>query len=613
MIEQTQPLDQTARAKLMADFAEKSEAFIKTGTPSLKPLIPAIIWLRGKPCSLVDHFPFDPFFNTVMPRRTVLKTGRQVSKSTSLAIQGIIQSKHVPHFSTLFLTPLYEQIRRFSQNYVGKMIEQSPVKRLLLKDASANSVLQKVFANYSQMIFSFAFLDAERTRGISADKFGIDEVQGFDISFLPVVRETISASREWEIEQYSGTPLSLANTLEFLWQESSMAEWVIKCHHAGCGKWNIPALEYDLDKMIGEWRPDISEENPGIVCASCQKPLRPRPVSQGGFGRWEHRFSQRRAAFSGYHIPQIIMPMHYSSAEKWRTLLGKRKRLVTFYNEVCGESYDHGSRMVTLSDLKKAACLPWPCKKEEAIKHIDDYAYRIVSIDWGGGGTRQGKSDLNLQSYTTYAVMGLRHNGKVDVIYGYRSLEPHDHVGEAEMALKLMVDFRCSHIAHDYTGAGTVRETVMRQVGVNEARILSVMYVGPTKFALVNFKPANIRHPKDHFTLDRSRGLNYLCQFIKSGVIRFFQYDYNGEDDPGLLHDFMRLIEDKKDSGSGKYSYKILRDPGGPDDFAHSVHIGTFMLYTMQGTMPNLAEYEDLDISDEELAYLSLPPLPGLR
>jgi hypothetical protein len=108
--------------------------------------------------------------------------------------------------------------------------------------------------------------------------------------------------------------------------------------------------------------------------------------------------------------------------------------------------------------------------------------------------------------------------------------------------------------------------------------------------------------------MDRNRALNYLCQFIKSGIVRFFQYDYNGEDDPGLLHDFMRLIEDKKDTGAGRISYKILRDPAGPDDFAHSVNLATFMLYTIHGKYPNLAAYEDLDLTDEDIERMHQPP-----
>jgi len=576
----------------------------KTGSHTLKPLLPLLLAIRGKPYHLHDHFPFAPFFRTRMPRMTLLKTGRQVSKSTSLASQGVLFSNCIPYFSTLYITPLFEMVRRFSQNYVAPFIETSPVGKLFSGQSTINNVLQRSFKNRSQMIFSFAYLDAERTRGISADKNVIDEVQDMDITFLPIIHETISASRDWGLIQYAGTPKTLDNTIERLWTDSSMAEWMIKCPHAGCGHWNIPALEFDLMKMIGPVHNNISEECPGVICAKCAKPINPRPPYQGGTGRWVHRHADKRWSFAGYHVPQIIMPMHYADPEKWQKLVDKMQGkgntpIHVFYNEVCGESWDSGSKLVTVTDLKKAACLPWSRTVDQARDNIDGYLLRFCSVDWGGGGVSKGKSDLALQSYTSIAVLGLRSDGRIDVIYGYRSMNPHDHVREAKLIAGIMATFKCSHLVHDYTGAGTVRETIMTQAGLSINSILPVAYTGPAKGALIQFKQAVPNHPRAHYTMDRNRALNYCCQFIKSNVIRFFKYDYKGSEDVGLLHDFLNLIEDKSESGSGRDSYKILRDPSGPDDFAQAVTMGTMMLFQMHGRWPNLSAYEDIQVSDE--------------
>jgi hypothetical protein len=663
--------------------------------------------------------------------------------STSLAAQGVLFSNCIPYFSTLFLTPLFEMIRRFSQNYVAPFIETSPVGKLFTDEKTINNVLQRSFKNRSQMIFSFAYLDAERTRGISADKncliagtqveladgsfisiekvkpgmtvmsankqgnaaldevvsvicqgvkpvfevkfsngsavcctederfrtvFGdwiylsdiikskmlddfdllirgnekcitakivsiyqlddqpvwdintakehaffannvlvhncIDEIQDMDISFLPIIHETISASRSWGIIQYAGTPKTLDNTIERLWIDSSMAEWLIKCPHGGCGHWNIPALEHDLLKMIGPVHKEISETCPGVICSKCAKPINPRPPYQGGTGRWVHRHPSKRWKYAGYHVPQLIMPMHYASVEKWQILVDKMNGkgntpIHVFYNEVCGESWDSGSKLVTVTDLKRAACLPWENKLDEAQNNIEGYLYRFVSVDWGGGGVSNGKSDLALQSYTSIAVCGLCPDGRVDIIYGFRSMHPHDHIREAKLILGIMSAFKCSHVVHDYTGAGTVRETVLVQAGLPIRNILPVAYTGPAKGGLILFKPAIPKHPRAHYAMDRNRALNYCCQFIKSGVIRFFRYDYKGSDDVGLLHDFLNLIEDKSESGSGRDTYKILRDPSGPDDFAQAVTMGTLMLFQMRGQFPDLSAYEDIELSDD--------------
>lgn len=578
----------------------------KSGNHTLKPLLPLLLAIRGKPYHLHDHFPFAPFFRTRMPRMTLLKTGRQVSKSTSLASQGVLFSNCIPYFSTLYITPLFEMIRRFSQNYVAPFIETSPVGKLFSGQSTINNVLQRSFKNRSQMIFSFAYLDAERTRGISADKNVIDEVQDMDISFLPIIHETISASRDWGLIQYAGTPKTLDNTIERLWTDSSMAEWMIKCPHGGCGHWNIPALEFDLMEMIGPVHNDISENFPGVVCAKCKKPINPRPPYQGGTGRWVHRHADKRWSFAGYHVPQVIMPMHYGDPEKWQKLVDKMQGkgntpIHVFYNEVCGESWDSGSKLVSVTDLKKAAVLPWERTLEQAKNNIDGYLLRFCSVDWGGGGVSKGKSDLALQSYTSIAVLGLRSDGRIDVIYGFRSMNPHDHVREAKLIMGIMSSFKCSHLVHDYTGAGTVRETIMTQAGLDINNILPVAYTGPARGGLIQFKAAVPNHPRSHYTMDRNRALNYCCQFIKSNVIRFFKYDYKGSEDVGLLHDFLNLIEDKSDSGAGRDSYKILRDPAGPDDFAQAVTMGTMMLFQMHGRWPNLSAYEDIAVSPEVL------------
>ena len=77
-----------------------------------------------------------------------------------------------------------------------------------------------------------------------------------------------------------------------------------------------------------------------------------------------------------------------------------------------------------------------------------------------------------------------------------------------------------------------------------------------------------------------------------------------------MLHDFLNLIEDKKESGTGRDNYKILRDPAGPDDFAQAVTMGAMMLYTMRGTWPDLSAYEEVKIDDTALlASRGLVPL----
>ena len=135
--------------------------------PSLEPILPLVLNLNGKPYSINNHYPFAPLFRVLMPKNQVWCTGRQVSKSTSLAAHGVVVANSVPFFKTLFITPLYEQIRRFSNNYVRPFIDQSPVKALWSGTSTENSVLQRSFKNNSMMLFSFALMDADRVRGVA--------------------------------------------------------------------------------------------------------------------------------------------------------------------------------------------------------------------------------------------------------------------------------------------------------------------------------------------------------------------------------------------------------------------------------------------------------------
>ena len=576
---------------LRKQLEETTEMLLSSGMPNLSPLLPLLLNLKGRPYTLKDHYPFEPFFNSFMSNNIVLKTGRQVSKSTSLAAQGVVISNCIPHFNTLYITPLYEMVRRFSNNYVRGFIDQSPVRKLWTGTDTSSSVLQRSFVNKSNMFFSFAFMDAERTRGINADKCAYDEVQDLDSSFIPIIRETMSAS-PWNISQYAGTPKTLDNTLEGLWSQSSMAEWVITCDR--CGYENVPSMEHDLDDMIGPWREDISEENPGTLCAKCRRPVNPR------YGMWYHNHPDKIGEFSGYHVPQIVMPMHYANPDKWSILVGKREGrfntpINVFYNEVCGESYDTGSKLVTVTDLKKASCLG-PNDIDLAAKKFNSghYLAKVLAVDWGGGGAKG-------VSFTTYAVMGIKPSGQIHVLYGYRSLTPHDFDREARLCLRFMAKFDCTHLVHDYTGAGAHREKYVIDAGFPYDNVIPIWYVRAGTQEMMKFVPASDQHPRHHYKVDKARSLVLTCSQIKSGKLMFFDYDYKGEDQSGLLHDFLALVEDKVDSRMGRDIYTIIRQQNMSDDFAQSVNFGCCALWHMTQTFPNIVDIEDYNISSAVL------------
>jgi hypothetical protein len=820
-------------------------------------LLPLVLNLNGSPYQLNSHFPFESVFTTYLPSEIVLKTARQVGKSQSVAARGLILSTSIPHFSSLFLTPLYEQIRRFSTNYFRPFIEQSPLKHTWMDTSTENSVLQRTFKNFSKCYFSFALTSADRLRGlsisalyadesyrgdttwvktrsgpkllkdveageevvsfldngqlvwrrvhkksyhgyrrcyrlttsngdfldatsetyvatdagwvrvskiienvatrrflptvdlevISLDKvhnlvrirsgftFDIEEerarlhvntfldrndsniqiftcsvlsrqvldspdedsddlsdvvstaqagyiqetsnsglpvlrsdfwascvsngslrekdrrtgkvfaaklisiedvgehdvfdlevdethtlivnnfaagnCQDLDVSLLPVAKEAMSASK-YRLSMYTGTPKTLDNTIEGLWLSSSQAEWCITCD--ACHKMNVPSMFHDLERMIGPLREDISLEKPAVICASskCGRPIQPRN------GRWIHKIKDRREDFPGHHIPQIIMPMHYSSSKRWEELLAKQQgygnyTIPQFYNEVLGESYDMGAKLLTKTDLEAAAILPWkndPLYGTGALPHLGNYIVRVLGVDWGGGGTAKRGTDKKKAenftlSFTCAAVLGLRVDGKIDVIYGRRLLTPHDALEEARQIMRIYQMFDCHLMAHDYNGAGSLRETIAVQAGIPLNRVVPISYVRTGHQDIMTFHAPDEGHNRKFWLLDKARSLTLMCQCIKLGQIRTFQNDYINEENRGLLHDLLSLQENKVETARGSDAYMVQRNPHFPDDFAHAVNFGACTLWNESKGWPDLAMIANLRLTVDQMSAIS--------
>lgn len=503
--------------------------------------------------------------------------------STSIAATGIILANSIPYFRLLYVTPLYEQIRRFSNNYVRPFIEQSPIRALWTSTTTENSVLQRSFKNQSMMHFSYAFLDADRIRGIKSDITCYDEIQSLDRAHIPIINETMSYSK-YGMERYTGTPLTRDNTLEGLWLRSSMAEWAVPC--MSCKKLNIPRMGYDLEKMIGPLHDNIGlgpGKVPATICANskCRKPIDPR------IGRWLHEKPGLKHKFAGYHVPQIIMPLHYANYDKWAKLLAKQNgagNVTTgmFYNEVLGESYDLATKLLSMTDLEKAGCLH-ENKEDVAAALITKYTNRVLGVDWGGGGE-------DGVSFTTISVAGLTPTGQIHIIYGKRSLTPHDHLGEAREVLRLYNKFNCDIVCHDYTGAGTLRETFMVHAGFPRERLMPCQYVRTASRNIINFVPATIQHPRDYYRIDKPRSLQLTCYAIKLGKVLTFKYDFVDNDNPGLLTDFLSLIENKIERDQGGEIYTIIRNEQFSDDFAHATNLACCCLWHMTGSWPVFTE-----------------------
>ena len=149
-------------------------------------------------------------------------------------------------------------------------------------------------------------------------------------------------------------------------------------------------------------------------------------------GYFVHTHPEKRLTFAGYHMPQVAFPMHYTSALAWDkvldTMYNKPKHI--FYNEVLGESFDTGQKLITIKDLKDAAHGKY-IKPSELDSR--DFVMTSLGVDWGGKGKERTTDADEFVSNTALAMAGIQADGKIRVTWGYITPYIADHFQEAAM------------------------------------------------------------------------------------------------------------------------------------------------------------------------------------
>lgn len=569
-------------------------------------ILPLMFQLKGEPLSLKEHYPFEICYDTHIPKKLVKQCARQVGKSLGNVSEMLMFASWRPYFNQLYVTPFFEMVRRLSSEYVRPMIENSIVKSLLVDPSNTQQVLQRSLKNGSTIYFSYAHRDPNRIRGANTHMNRYDEVQIMLLENLPIIQQTMSGSPYGNYEVFSGTPLTPSGTLSSLFKSSTMSEWVIPCWN--CKKDNVASTEFDLVKMIGPLRDDIRPENPGIICAKCQKPIFTE------HGHWWHRIESRRDPTSddnciGIHLPQPVMPWHCGSRTRWSILLSQinnpNNGAHTIYNEIFGEPYDGGARLVTEADLERAANLELINHLDVAIKAAAKYKRICVGVDWGGGSLKDsGSADGNARplSRTKIAVVGLDSSGQTHVIFGCQSNRPWDRLAETKLVLSILAKFRSPLFAYDIGGGGLASEDIMtgNNFTLPEAMIRRVGYTGSMKQGVIAYHKTGTQGQKAHYSLDKARSLIMLCTAIKGGMVRFFPMKTASDRD--LLSDFTNLIQEESDRVFGVPLTMVHREPGTSDDFVHAVNFACQILWSTYDAYPDLSTQLDYIYTTQQMA-----------
>jgi len=495
-------------------------------------LAQAILQLKGKALDLSEYKPFELVYD-VSPRTLVACCGRQIGKSVSLASSIISNSIIRSFYSTLFVSPLSQQTSRFSSQYLEPFINSRIVRSHFVDSSSKKNVFLRTFNNGSSVTLAYAETeqDADRVRGVAADCMYYDEVQDASLEAIPILEETLSASK-FRYRRFTGTAKGEANTLTILFKQSNMMEWVVKCPH--CGKHTIPNdFETCMKIMMGSPL--------GPACAHCAKPIDMKT------GVWLAAHPSIKHNL-GVHIPQFSIPAR-TTPKDWGELVDKAKRYdhVKLSNEVFGLPVGAGGRPLSLRDVM-GVCNPIYTKfATEFPKDARNIIATVLGVDWSCTGSSK--------SYTVATVLGYDFTGKCYILYAEK-LDGIDILSQVDKVIKLFHRFQCSHLASD-RGVGVLQGQLMKRA------------LGPEKVSMINYVAAktNLRYDRDgdFFAADRTLAIDTVIIKIKMGLTKIEAPAWDIMDP--LWQDALHIFEEESHSGRRLYR----KDEDACDDFLHSL------------------------------------------
>ena len=482
-----------------------------------------------KPFSFVGREYLLPIYNS-SSKRILLQCGRQVEKSTTLGNMTLAYSILNYHFKTLFVSPTETQTGVFSRDKITAPIENSDKLKFYLKRPS--SVLLKQFTTNSDITLRYAYLTADRTRGIAGiDMLLLDEVQDILTDVIPIVEETQSHS-PYKIRLYSGTPKSLDNTISNYWEnQSTQNEWVIPCDACGLKgmrHWNI-----------------VSERNIGkhfLICDKCGKEISPiHPEAQWAAMNPTPMMKGRvlLTPFEGYRIPQLI-----TSWASWGEIVDKYTTYPRrqFYNEVLGLGYDSGDRPLTKTALR-ACCNPNLTMYPPIHGGSGDV---WMGVDWG--------TDENTN---TVICLGKYINDRFTAFY-WKRLEGEDNIPENQIEIisELIDRFKVTQVGTDYGGGYDRNSKLILRYGIK--RIVQYQYTNSSDKVTYN---AGLTR----FMVNRTAVLADVINAINRGNEFSFP---KWEEFETYGNDMSNIIADYNDS---RRQIIFDKTPGTTDDSLHAL------------------------------------------
>lgn len=442
-----------------------------------------------EPFSFVGRHHLKQIYDTPR-RRVLLMCGRQVEKSTLLGNRALSLGCLIPAYKTLYVSPSATQTKTFSNDRIKDPIETSPVLRAFTTHMLSQNIFEKQFINRSKITLRYAFLNADRARGIPANQLLMDEIQDIISDNIPVIEQCLFHSPE-ELKRYvySGTPKTLDNVIEDYWaNRSTQNQWMVPCDCQGgeSGRyWNILG-----EKNIGKKH---------LICENCGKQVFPMREE----AQWASavEYDPVHTPFEGFRIPQLMVPwLDYNELLYNYNSYSRGK----FYNETLGVSFDSGMRPLTMAQVR-ANCL-------DSIHMADVDKYQrlglsspiFAGIDWGTGEN----------SYTVLSL-GMYIGSKFRIFFVHRFTgEDTEPERQLEKIADILRTFNVRIIGADYGGGHYPNDFLVRRFG--RERVMKYQYA-----ARVNAK-VRWEAKLSRWIVHRTEVMSAIFNAIKRGTV--FQF-----------------------------------------------------------------------------------------
>lgn len=390
----------------------------------------------------------------------------------------------------------------------------------------------------------------------------IDEVQDVSLpAVLPVVKECLSNS-EYAFETYCGTPKTMENSIQRLWETSSQTEWAMKCE--SCGKHSIVRTEKQFGRL-------------GPICLHCKNYLNPR----NGF--WVDT-NKNPEDVKGFHISRAMMPKNVPAAwregtpewekakEKWDDVFSKLEGrnaypLSMFRNEVIGVSDSQGRRLVTIEQLREMQDGP-PISMKPTLQNMQGITRVSAGVDWSGGG-------VGLRSRTVLAILGqIAHSPRYRLLYYkiFPGTSPVDEVNEIANTLQ-MYNVNDTMVVGVDRGEGNMPSDMLRKRFNNPKKVVKFHYTGS---AASNIKWNN---EGAFYTLHKTFSIDSLMSALNRGEFQFPKEPADIMARP--FEDILNMYEDVTAEGRKYWDH----GPDSPDDFLHALNFARITMQIVTGAI----------------------------